>query len=225
MSRISIKWSLHLRRKHILFSWLGIQFSLHTFFSSVFEDQKKFSKSLYEICVSLLTLQIPSGRWIVFLPIEKEKRSFTSFDTTLPKNGKYRLTRSKIWVNLLIRNHHLTMAIKGNVTWQCDNDQKKLNIYYKLQLQNPSLTFTQKNKSFFLVPAFYFVHLGLTTLLFSWIGQLVGTMRSSVNVKTNLDYFLGPKPTPTTWMLNFNFSRKVTTKISEFSNWHKILQR
>ena len=60
----------------------------------------------------------------------------------------------------------------------------------KLQLQNHSLTFTNKNKSPFQLWAFCLVHFWLTTLLFPWTGQLVPTIWTLAKAKTGLDNFL-----------------------------------
>ena len=46
-------------------------------------------------------------------------------------------------------------------------------------------------------------------------------MWTLANAKTDLDIFLGPKMIPYTWMLDSKFSRKLTTKSSD---WYKILQ-
>ena len=78
-----------------------------------------------------------------------------------------------------------------------DND---VYISNEMQLQNHSLTFI--HQSIFQLPAFSLVHPWLSTLQKLWTYWLAQTMWSLASVKTDLDDFLGPKMTPTIWMLN-----------------------
>ena len=78
-----------------------------------------------------------------------------------------------------------------------DNDVYKSN---EMQLQNHSLTFIHESN--FQLPAFFLVQPWLTTLQKPWTNWLAPTMWTLANVKTDLDDFLGPKMTPTTWISN-----------------------
>ena len=61
---------------------------------------------------------------------------------------------------------------------------------------------SQKSTRFFQLPAFYLDHPWPTTLQKLWTNWLAPTMWTLASVKTDLDDFLGPKMTPTTWILN-----------------------
>ena len=103
-----------------------------------------------------------------------------------------------------------------------DNDQKrKENPYmevsrdtdaYKssdLQLSNHCSTFILKNQlaSFSYQHSNLFTH-GLQHYKKLWTNWLAPTMWTLASVKTDLDYFLGPKMTPTTWILTQKCSRE-----------------
>ena len=60
----------------------------------------------------------------------------------------------------------------------------------------------QKSTRFIQLPAFYLVHPWPTTLHKPWTNWLAPTMCTLARVKTDLDAFLVPKKTPTTWILN-----------------------
>ena len=94
------------------------------------------------------------------------------------KNGK----------NILIWKCHVTMTKKDAYT----SNEK--------QLQNHSLTFIHYSN--FQLPAFYLAHPWPTILQKPWTNWLAPTMWTLASVKTDLDDFLGPKMTPTTWILN-----------------------
>ena len=59
-----------------------------------------------------------------------------------------------------------------------------------------------KSTCFFQLPAFHLDHPWLTTLLLPSTNWLAPTMWTLARVKTDLDEFLGPKMTPTGWILN-----------------------
>ena len=61
---------------------------------------------------------------------------------------------------------------------------------------------SQKSTRFFQLPAFYLVHQWPKILQKPWKNWLEPTMWTLARVKTDLDAFLGPKTTPTTWILN-----------------------
>ena len=61
---------------------------------------------------------------------------------------------------------------------------------------------SQKSTRFFQLPAFYLIHPWPTTQQKPWTNWLAPTMWTLARVKTDLDAFLGPKETPTTWILN-----------------------
>ena len=65
-----------------------------------------------------------------------------------------------------------------------------------------SAFFSQKSTRFLQLPAFYLVDPWPTTVQKPWTNWLVPTMWTLASVKTDLDSFLGPKTTPTTWILN-----------------------
>ena len=69
---------------------------------------------------------------------------------------------------------------------------------------------SQKSTRFFQLPAFYLVHPWLTILQKPWTNWLAPTMWTFARVKTDLDAFLGPKMTPTVWILNQKCSREKT---------------
>ena len=74
-----------------------------------------------------------------------------------------------------------------------DNHQKRCYICNDTQLQNQSLVSFTKTNYFFQLPAFYLVHPWLTTQLLPWKSYFVPTIWILPTVKTDLDYFLGPK--------------------------------
>ena len=119
----------------------------------------------------------------------------------------------------------MTMTEKGKnlLIWKCHVTMTKKDAYIsnEMQLQNQSLTFILKNKPLFSATSILFVHPWLTTLLLPWTNWLAPTMWTLARVKTDLDDFLGPKMTPTTWILNKVFKRE--DKNAEFR--HKTLQR
>ena len=61
---------------------------------------------------------------------------------------------------------------------------------------------SQKSTRFFQLPAFYLVHPWPKILQKPWTNWLAPTMWTLARVKTDLDAFLGPKMTPTIWILN-----------------------
>ena len=97
-----------------------------------------------------------------------------------------------------------------------DNDQKRKEVPYmevsRDTDENKSSNFrflkslfnfhSQKSSRFFQLPAFYLVHLWPSTLQKPWKNWLAPTVWTLARVKTDLAAFLGPKMTPTTWILN-----------------------
>ena len=97
-----------------------------------------------------------------------------------------------------------------------DNDQKKKEVPYMEvprdtdAYKSSNFLFfkslfnfqSQKSTRFFQLPAFYLVHPWPTTLQKPWTNWLAPTMWTLARVKTYLDAFLGPKMTPTIWILN-----------------------
>ena len=91
----------------------------------------------------------------------------------------------------------------------------------KLKLQNHSITTIRKNKSVsFQLLTFYLVHPWPSKLMLPWTSYIEQTMWILANAKTDLDYFFAPRMIPISCMQNSKFSRKMTTKTSD---WYKIL--
>ena len=98
-----------------------------------------------------------------------------------------------------------------------DNVQKEGHINNKLQLQNDSSTFFLKNKS--LLPATS--NLSCSPMAHNITASLdklscTNYLDFGERQDTYLDNFFSPKVIPTSWMSNSKFSRKLTTKISEW---------
>ena len=82
-----------------------------------------------------------------------------------------------------------------------DTDAYKSSNYHFLK----SLLFnfhSQKSTRFFQLPAFQLVHPWPTILQKPWTNRLAPTMWTLARVETDLEAFLGPKMTPTIWILN-----------------------
>ena len=75
---------------HIGSSWWSIQCSLLTMNNSQVNALSKrlFLKKLFKYCVSLVTIQMPSGCWSVLWTNKSEKWSATIFCTEAPKQDK-----------------------------------------------------------------------------------------------------------------------------------------
>ena len=111
------------------------------------------------------------------------------------------------------------VSLFGNVRWQ--GPKADANISNKLQLQNRSSTFIHKTKS--LLPATSI--LSRTPMAYNTTASL-----AKLTCKDYVDFckcqhrfgrFFWLKMTPKTWMYNSKFSRKMTTKRSD---WYKLLQ-
>ena len=89
------------------------------------------------------------------------------------------------------------------------------------QLQNHSLSFIHKNKSLLSATSILSRSLMAYNTTASLDKLTCTDYVEFCKSQPDLDNFLGPKMIPTTWMLNSNYSRKMTTKSSD---WSKILQ-
>ena len=113
------------------------------FFLTFLQKRKgSFLNTLRKIWESLVAIQLPSDCGVVFWSNESEKQDTITFCTILPKKE-----RSSIYGHVRWQWPQAeSISLFGNVTWQwLKNDAY---ISTKMQLQNHSLIFLHKNKTF-----------------------------------------------------------------------------